>query len=193
MIFQIRLRLANIEYQNEFSLMDRSAKGLLPYITLNGEEVADSQFCIEYLANKLGRDLSENLNSTEKAIARALFKMIEESTRWCLGLHRFCFARPEDSGIPWLIFKIFGVVGRRRAVAQGYGRHTKEEIYKIGKDDLMAIENFVAGKKFLFGDEPCNEDACVFAFLCMFLYLDKGPFNEFLTRDLNYLIFFSQG
>ncbi len=156
----------------------------MPFITLNGEEVADSQFCIEYLANRLGKDLSEHLNSVEKSIARALFKMTEESTRWCLGLHRFCFGRAQDSGLPWPIFKLFGIVTRRRAAAQGYARHSRDEIYKIGMDDLGALEAFLASRTFLFGDRPCNEDACVFAFLCMFLHTDKGPFNEFLTSNL---------
>ena len=63
---------------------------------------------------------------------------------------------------------------------QGYGRHTSEEVYKIGKEDLSAFEDFIGNKKYLFGDMPCNEDAVLFAFTSQLVYLDKGPFNKYL-------------
>ena len=67
---------------------------------------------------------------------------------------------------------------------QGYGRHTSEEVYKIGKEDLSALENFIGKKKYLFGDEPCNEDAVLFAFTSQLVYYDNGPFNKFLKGIL---------
>jgi hypothetical protein len=168
-------------------VFDRSSKGLMPWITYNGENVDDSQFCIEYLANKLSKDLSENLNNVEKAIAHAFFKMVEESTRWCLVLQRFSYGKPEDADLPWIVSKILGRIVVKRTKSQGYGLHQKEEVYRIGKQDLKALDDFIGNKRFLFGDRPCNEDASVFAFLCMFLYMDKGPFNEYLTSK--FLIF----
>lgn len=62
--------------------MGRSAKGKVPWITYNGIDVSDSQFCIEFLIEKLDKDLSAHLSPYEKSIARAFLKLNEESTRW---------------------------------------------------------------------------------------------------------------
>ena len=51
----------SISSKNEFSLLDRSDKGSLPYITLNGVDVADSHIDIDYLSKKLGRDRDSEL------------------------------------------------------------------------------------------------------------------------------------
>ena len=61
---------------------------------------------------------------------------------------------------------------------QGYGNHTTEEILQIAKDDLKALETFISNKKYLFGDFPCVEDACVFSYTCQLLYIDSGPLNN---------------
>ena len=58
----------------------------------------------------------------------------------------------------------------------------------MGRADLKALEDFIAHKKFLFGDAACNEDAAVFSFLVQIIYHDKGPFNEFLTSDFFIII-----
>lgn len=65
-------------FKNEFGF-EFSAKGKMPWITLNGEDVADSHFCIEFLSKKLGINLSANYSSDENAIARAFLKLNEES------------------------------------------------------------------------------------------------------------------
>ena len=59
-----------------------SAKGKTPWMTYNGEDVADSQFCIEYLKDKLGISLDKHLSAEERAIARAFQKMVEENLYW---------------------------------------------------------------------------------------------------------------
>ncbi len=56
-----------------------SSKGKIPWITLNGVEVADSQFCIDYLSQEFKIDLNRNINKNELAAARAFFKLSEES------------------------------------------------------------------------------------------------------------------
>ena len=58
--------------------MKRSKKGKFPWIEYNGEHVADSQFCIEYLNSKFSVDLNKNFSPRERGVARAFQKMIEE-------------------------------------------------------------------------------------------------------------------
>ena len=59
-----------------------SSKGKTPWMEYNGEAVADSQFCIDFLNKKLGIDLNQHLSSEERAVARAFQKMTEEDIYW---------------------------------------------------------------------------------------------------------------
>ncbi len=36
----------------------------------------------------------------------------------------------------------------------GIGKHSRDEIVKIGLDDLKALSDFLGEKKFFFGDKP---------------------------------------
>lgn len=57
-----------------------SPKGKIPWITYNGKDVSDSQFCIEYLGELLNKNLNDNVRSSvERAAARAFFKLAEDS------------------------------------------------------------------------------------------------------------------
>lgn len=57
------------------------------------------------------------------------------------------------------------------------------KVYEIGKADLRAFETFLGNKKYLFGEQPCVEDATLFSFTCMIIHLDKGPFNQFINSE----------
>lgn len=63
-------------------MFGRSSKGKVPWITYNGIDVSDSQFCIEYLTKQCSKDLSDGLTKTEKSIGRAYLKLVEESLKW---------------------------------------------------------------------------------------------------------------
>jgi len=41
-----------------------------------------------------------------------------------------------------------------RARCHGIGRHSSEEIQKIGCDDVQAISDFLGDKPFMMGDKP---------------------------------------
>lgn len=60
-------------------------KGKAPWITYNGIDVADSEFCIEYLSNILDKDLTAKFSPAEQGMARAFLKMTEESTMWYIN------------------------------------------------------------------------------------------------------------
>lgn len=57
-------------------------KGKTPWITLNGEEIADSQLCLELLARKFYKNHSSHLSPGEQAIARSFQIMAEEHLYW---------------------------------------------------------------------------------------------------------------
>ena len=76
-----------------------SSKGKTPWITYNGVDVADSQFCIEYLNKQFSVDLNKDLSSVERSTARAFQKMTEEHLYWyetlilCKIMYRACQSR----------------------------------------------------------------------------------------------------
>lgn len=62
----------------------RSKKGLLPFIELNGEEIADSAIIIKELTQKFNQDIDAGLTQEQKNIAHATVSMIENHLVWVL-------------------------------------------------------------------------------------------------------------
>ena len=66
---------------NNFRTM--SKKGQVPYIELNGEQLADSNLIIQELPGRFGKkSLDEHLSEEEKAQATALHALIEDKIFW---------------------------------------------------------------------------------------------------------------
>ena len=58
--------------------MKRSHEGLLPFVELNGEHIADSQIIIHRLQKHFGKQ--DSLDTLEKrALSRAIDRMVEGS------------------------------------------------------------------------------------------------------------------
>jgi hypothetical protein len=72
--------------------MEFSSKNLFPWITYNNVDVADSQFCIEYLSKLLGKNMNAKFDDKQAGMARCLLKISEESLRWSAVLHRFIYS-----------------------------------------------------------------------------------------------------
>lgn len=60
----------------------RSKKGQLPFIELNGEEIADSAIIIKELSAKFEKDLDAGLTQEQRNIAHATISMIENHLVW---------------------------------------------------------------------------------------------------------------
>ena len=65
------LRAMNIEYVNDFE-QPMSDKQKCPWITVNGQDVSDSQLSVEFLTDKLEKDMDSHLTEEEAATARAV-------------------------------------------------------------------------------------------------------------------------
>ena len=75
------LRMTRIPYENEYGFKF-SKKGKMPWIEFNGQEIADSNFCIQFLKREFKVDVDSHLSDTEKAIAHSIRTMLEENTYW---------------------------------------------------------------------------------------------------------------
>lgn len=62
----------------------RSKKGQLPFVELNGEEIADSAIIIKELSQRFDKDLDACLTQEQRNIAHATISMIENHLVWII-------------------------------------------------------------------------------------------------------------
>lgn len=60
----------------------KSKKGQLPFVELNGNEIADSDIIIRDLSTKFEKDLDEGLTAEQKNVSHAFESMLNNHTSW---------------------------------------------------------------------------------------------------------------
>lgn len=171
------LRMAGLPYEcPRGGDLRRAPKGKLPYIEVDGRVLADSTFIIDYLKATYGDTLDAWLTREQKATALAVQRMLEENTYWAVlysrwfdpdgwRLTRTAFFGRLKPPLKWIVPGIAKRGMRREIHGHGMGRHTREEIYSIGKRDLTALADFLGSKPFFMGSQPSSLDAVAYAFL----------------------------
>lgn len=206
------LRLAGLKYENvDHKMKFRSKKGQLPFIELNGEEIADSQIIIKELTQKFNNDLDAALSAEQRNIAHATISMIENHLVWVVMWWRTKF--PDQvlkgykvnlqhalgtripNGILNFLFKFaFGrkwLQGAKKVKAQGMGVHSADEINEFGQGDLKVLSDMLADKPFFFGDEPTTLDVVAFSNLAQIYFIDKEvsyPLRDYMTEHCPNLV-----
>lgn len=203
------LRLAGLKYENvDHKMKYKSKKGQLPFIEINGEEIADSSFIIKELSKRFDKDLDAPLNSSQKNISHAMILMIENHLLWVvtwwktknpenmikgykMNLQQFLGTRI-PTGILNFIFKYkYGRNGLKKVKAQGIGVHTPEEIEELGKNDLKVLSEMLGDKPYFFGDEPTNLDVVAFPNLAQIYFVDKEveyPLRDYMIENFSNLV-----
>ncbi|CAH1790535.1 unnamed protein product [Owenia fusiformis] len=185
------MRVANIQYEVEFvkEYTVNKETGQLPFVIVNGVQVNDSRKIMSHLSELFDVDLDSGLSPVEKVISHAFQRMLNEFTRWTYGYWRYVdqpevfftagiMDTPELYGIspddPEKMSKMIDA-GRKKILeitdCQGVGRKPKEEIYKIGMDDLKGLSVYLGEKPFMFGDKASIVDCVLFSHLCQIVYL----------------------
>lgn len=203
------LRLAGLKYENvDHKLKFRSKKGQLPFIELNGEEIADSAIIIKELAQRYGHDLDAALTPDQRNIAHATISMLENHLVWVVAWWRTKY--PDlvlkgykvnlqhalnsrlPNGILNLLFKFtFGRKGAKKVKAQGMGVHSADEIHEFGMNDLKVLSDMLADKPFFFGDDPTTLDVVAFAHLAQIYFIDKEvsyPLHDYMAEHCANLV-----
>ncbi|XP_050302855.1 failed axon connections isoform X2 [Anthonomus grandis grandis] len=197
------LRLAGIKFENvDHKMKYRSKKGLLPFVELNGEEIADSALIIKELSQVFNKDLDAYLTPEQRNLSHTTISMIENHLSWVVMWWRSKY--PDSvlkgyrvnlqhalgtripNGILNFFFKFaYGRKGSKKVKAHGIGVHTPEEIIKFGKEDLEVLSDTLDDKPFFFGDEPTTLDVVAFAHLAQIYFLDKEvewELRDFMTE-----------
>lgn len=170
------LRMAGIKYEVTPALPMSGPKGKVPYIEDGDTILGDSGFIVLYLKQKY-RDLDKGLNEAELALSLAMQRLLEEHLFWAT-----MYSRWQYTDANWQINKqaIFGVLPpvirdiaaayyrpkiQQQIYGHGMGRHTAEEIFALGNQDIDALSASLGDKKFFLGDRPTTLDASAFGFL----------------------------
>jgi isoprene-epoxide---glutathione S-transferase len=176
------LRMVGVPYELvklERGDLTKTPKGKLPVIEDDGETVCDSVFIVEYLKKKYGDTLDADMSASERAIAVAFGRMLEESFYWYLVQMRY---RKDESfkvyDPIWVEFLDFvppeertGPVNefRERILHEFYwcgkGRHSTEEVEELARQEYDALSAFLADKPYFLGQRPRSIDATVYAWL----------------------------
>ncbi|GAB4815056.1 hypothetical protein N2152v2_002102 [Parachlorella kessleri] len=151
------LRFVGLDYEKRHgSLQDfgKASKGKFPIVFHGDNIVPDSHFIIRYLARTYGQQLEAAIapaDAYSHAVAVAVLALVET--------HLY-----------------FGAVYFKWG-PQGMGRFAPEDVALLMNEDLKAISALQGDKPFLFGDQPYEADATVFAILDVILY-HKGAFPQ---------------
>ncbi|KAL1404527.1 hypothetical protein pipiens_018842, partial [Culex pipiens pipiens] len=186
----------------------RSKKGQLPFVEVNGEEIADSTIIIKELGQRYEKDLDAALTQEQRNIAHAMISMLENHLNWVLLFWRS--KNPEHmikgykvnlqhalgSRLPNALLNFFfkfqyGRKGSKKVKAQGLGVHKPEEIEEFGKQDLKVLSELLADKPFFFGDEPTILDCVAFSVLAQIHFISdevKYTLKEFMQENCPNLV-----
>lgn len=186
------LRLAAVPYQIKVVRDLRKApKGKVPFIEDEGQVIADTGIIIEYLKRQYGDPLDGHLNDFRRAHGLAIQRLLEEHLYWTALYSRWI----DDTNWP-LVKKTFfqpvpallrGLVSNRarnnmqaELHGHGMGRHSKDDIYKLGLDDLRALKAILTDQPYLLGDVVTSVDATGYAFLTNIIDVPvKSPLKDY--------------
>jgi len=187
---QTYLRMANIQFKLDH--VDYfGPKGKTPWISLNGEHIPDSHFILQHLNKKFEKNFNGNYSEEQLSIARLVRITLEEYIFWGGVLYRMIFGLStftQVMNIPvplWVIQLVIGRRWKKYSYAQGIGRHTKEEIYETTTDALRSVSKILGNKKFILGDEPCEDDCAIFGMLAQCIWgLPHSPYEQLSNGEL---------
>ncbi|XP_072264780.1 failed axon connections homolog [Pyxicephalus adspersus] len=186
------LRMADLPYQNYFD-GKLSPQGKMPWIEYNHTRVSGTEFIIDFLEEKLGVNLNKNLNPHERAVSRAVTKMVEEHFYWTLAycqwvdnLHEtqkmISIPGPFSDLLKWILCHLTKGIVKREMYGQGIGRFSEEEIYKLMEKDMRSLAGLLGDKKYIMGPKFSTLDATIFGHLAQAMWTLPGTRPEQLIK-----------
>ncbi|XP_047469534.1 failed axon connections homolog [Penaeus chinensis] len=184
------LRLAGIEYKVDTE-SPFGPKGKCPWITLNGEDLGDSEFILERLASEFDVDLDSHLDPQKAAALEAVRILADEHLFWCVITWRYwldgckSFLKSQ-SFAPFLrrAFPLFMKRGmKERARHHGIGKHSPEEIFHMCKKACRALSLVLGESPFFGGERPSTADCAIFGQLAQLKWNAPGSSYESIVTE----------
>jgi glutathione S-transferase len=171
-------------------------KGKVPYIrTEEGQTMGDSTLIVEFLKQRYGKDPDAHLSRAERAVSLAFRRMLKENDYWVIiqtrykmpdnwRVYRMAIASafppemPEEARLATADQVHKDVTGQM--YGHGMGRHTAEEVFHLGIQDLGAVADYLGDKPFFMGAEPTTVDATIYAHVANILLVPfASPVRDF--------------
>lgn len=182
----------------------KGPKGKIPFIRDGGRTIGDSGLIIQYLKDRYGDRVDGKLTAEQRARGHTIDRMLHDSTYWVLLQCRWV----EDNGfrlvrealfkdLPWPLRTIVPPLVRRglrrSMLAQGMGRHSRDEIFGFGVADMDALSVLLGDRAFLLGDSPSSVDATAHAFVMSLLAPPiDNPLRERIQRTANLIAYYQR-
>lgn len=164
------LNMAGLEWQPDFNAeLDKTPKQKLPVLVDAETVIADSDAIRSHIEQKTGIDFDQGLSAEQRAISRAVMRMVEEHLYFALVCDRWLV----DANWPHIQEGFFGEIPapirdsvtaeirehvRGQLVAQGMARHSVAEQFARADADISAISTLLGDKPFLFGENASAAD-----------------------------------
>jgi glutathione S-transferase len=176
------LREANIAYEvvpfDPRRSFAKAPKGKLPFIEdEDGTVVGDSTLIIERLSRQRDIDMDAPLDDRQRCVSLAFRRMLDEHLYWVAVYSRWfdepgwsVIRQPFFAGVWWPMRPFAVALARRRVVralrAQGTGRHSRNEIYALGSEDMQALSRLLGDDTYFFAaNRPTLLDLWAHAFV----------------------------
>ncbi|XP_043190776.1 failed axon connections homolog [Amphibalanus amphitrite] len=183
------LRMANIQYVVDTE-EPQGVRGKCPWITINGEELSDSELIMDYLTKHFNNPIPEQLTPAQHGVGRAVQVMLDEHTTLAVGRKRRileqmgnsidCFLKVYRSEC--VFKKLFVSLIKKKLYVRGMSEYREEEALFFLYRELRALEDVMGDRPFLLADAPSTYDAAVFAQLTQVL-LGCAPEVERYVRE----------
>ncbi|KAK6742022.1 hypothetical protein RB195_009721 [Necator americanus] len=189
------LKANKVPYEVCPLLMGRSEYGLLPFIELNGEHIADSQIIVDRLSKHF--DIKPLSSPKDEAVARAVERMADNHTflvqyqfKVVENNNEFFAVALRDMGCPEFLIPvgapIIAFLMRAKAtkrITAGVGKLSSENYKDLLRKDYDAFQSLLGEQKFLFGDYITTADCTVFGQLATTLYLPTDSHAKNVLKD----------
>ncbi|MFK7888103.1 MAG: glutathione S-transferase family protein [Gammaproteobacteria bacterium] len=172
------MQLAGLEHEVKTGMQHirKAPKGKMPFIRDGDTVLGDSNLIMAYLKAHYDVDLDRTLRADQRPVAHAMGRMLDENTYWVLLYFRWLddanweqHTRPAFfDALPFLQRKLLPGFLRKQlfksARGHGMGRHSAEEIARIGIADFQCLVDLLGDQPFMFGDTPTALDANAYAY-----------------------------
>ncbi|XP_049612634.1 failed axon connections homolog [Syngnathus scovelli] len=186
------LRMVDLPYQNYFD-GKLSPLGKMPWIEYNHEHACGSDFIIDFLEERLGVSLNKSLTPQEKAVSRAVSKMVEEHFYWTITYCQWVdnleetqkmlsVSGPLSELLKWILSHVTGGIVKREMYGHGMGRFSKDQVYAMMEKDMRTLAILLGNKKYLMGSKISTVDATVFGHLAPAMWTLPGTRPEQLIK-----------
>ncbi len=170
----VLLKMAGLDYETALCDPRKAPKKKGPYLDDDGLAIPDTTFIRWHIEKKYGFDFDAGLTDEQRGTAWAVEKLCEDniyfaavSERWMIDSNFKAGPRVFFESVPvpmrYLVVSMVRKQIKRDLWGQGFGRHSREEIVRIGNRGIDAISQVLGDKSFLMGDTPCGADAIVFS------------------------------